>query len=54
MRKLTGKGKHILKLGSHPNTNMILKSVVVRRGGYKCRILEMHLEFRNKELKTIL
>ena len=30
MRRLTGKGKHIVKVGNHPNTNMISKSAIVR------------------------
>ena len=25
----------------------------MRRGGYKCRTLEMHLQFREQQLKTI-
>ena len=29
------------------------KSEIVRRGGYKCRTLEMHLQSRDKQLKTI-
>ena len=54
MEKLTGKGKHRVKVGSHPHTNMISKPAVVRRGEYKCRILEMHLRLRDHQLKTIL
>ena len=30
------------------------KSEIVRRGGYKCRTLEMHLQLREQQLKTIL
>ena len=26
----------------------------MRRGGYKCRTLEMHLQLRDQQLKTIL
>ena len=29
------------------------KSVIMRRGGYKCRTLEMHLQLRDQQLKTI-
>ena len=32
---------------------MLPKSEIMRRGGYKCRILEMHLQLRDKQLKTI-
>ena len=30
MGKLTGKGKHTVKVGNHPYTNMISKSTIVR------------------------
>ena len=30
MGKLTGKGKHTVKVGNHPQTNMISKLVIVR------------------------
>ena len=54
-RKLTnGKGKHRIKVGNHPHTNMISKPAIVRRGQYKFRILEMHLKLRDQKLKTIL
>ena len=33
---------------------MIPKPATVRRGGYKCRIPEMHLQLRDQQLKTIL
>ena len=29
------------------------KSEIMRRGGYKCRTLEMHLQLREQQLKTI-
>ena len=45
MTRLTGKGKHT-KVGNHPHTN-IPKPIMMRRGGYKCRILEMHSQLRN-------
>ena len=31
MEKLTSKGKHTIKVGKHPHTNMISKPVIVRR-----------------------
>ena len=54
MGKLTSKGKHTVKVGNHPHTHMISKLAIMRRGQYKCRILEMHLKLRDYELKTIL
>ena len=54
MRRLIGKGKHTVKVGDHPHTNMISKPAIMRRGEYKCRILEMHLKLRDQQLKTIL
>ena len=53
MGKLTRKGKHMVKVGNHPRTNIISKPVIVRGGGYKCRILEMHLKLSDQQLKTI-
>ena len=41
-RKLTSKVKPKVKVENHPHTNMISKPTTVRRGEYKCRILEMH------------
>ena len=35
MEKLTSKGKHTIKVGNHPHTNMISKPAVMRRGDYK-------------------
>ena len=32
---------------------MLTKPEIVRRGGYKCRILETHLQLRDQQLKTI-
>ena len=29
------------------------KSEIMKRGGYKCRTLEMHLQLRDQQLKTI-
>ena len=53
MTRLTSKGIHTITIGNHPHTNMLPKSEIVRRGGYKCRILEMHLQLRDQQLKTI-
>ena len=54
MGKLTSKGKHTVKVGNHPHTNMISKPAIVRRGQYKCRILKTHLKLRDQQPKTIL
>ena len=54
MGKLTSKGKHTVKVGNHPHTNMILKPVIVRGGEYKCRIFETHLKLRDQQPKTIM
>ena len=50
MKKLPGKGKHTVKVGKYPHTNMISKPAIVRRN-YKCKILEMHLKLRDQQLK---
>ena len=31
MEKLTSKGKHTVKVGNHPHTNMISKPTIMRR-----------------------
>ena len=36
MTRLTSKGTHIVKVGNHPHTNMILKPEIMKRGEYKC------------------
>ena len=54
MGKLTSKGKHTVKVGNHLNTNRISKPATVRKGVYRCRILEMYLKCTDQELKTIL
>ena len=54
MGKLTGKSKHTVKVGNHPHTNMISKPVIMRGRDYKCRIFEIHLKLRDKQLKTIM
>ena len=53
MGKLTGNGKHTVKVGNHPHTN-ISKQVIMRRGEYKCRTLEMHWKLRDEKFGTIL
>ena len=53
MTRLTSKGIYTVKLGKHPCTHMLPKSEIIRRGGYKRRTLEMHLQLRDQELKTI-
>ena len=54
MAKLTGKGIHILKIRNHPHANMLPKPEIMRKGEYNCRTLEMHLQLRGQQLKTIL
>ena len=54
MEKLTGESEHTVKVGNHPHTNMISKPAIMRKGEYKCRILEMHLKLKDQQLKTIL
>ena len=53
IEKLTGKGKHKIKVGNHLHTNMVSKPATVRRE-HKCRIREMHLKLKDQQLKTIL
>ena len=53
MRKLTGKGKHTVKVGNHLHTNMIGKPEIVSKAEYKWRILEMVWKLRDQQLKTI-
>ena len=52
MIRLTEKAKHT-KVGKHPHANMITKAATERRGRYKCRILEMSLQLRDQQLRTI-
>ena len=54
MEKLTGKGKQTVEVGNYPQTNMISKLTIMRRGDHKCRILELHLKLKDQQLKTIL
>ena len=53
MTRLTSKGIHIVKVGNHPHTKALPKSEIVRRGGYKCRTQERHLQLKDQPLKTI-
>ena len=52
MEKLTSTGKHKVKAGNHPHTNMISKPATMRRGEYKCRKWELHLKLRDQQLTT--
>ena len=54
MGNLTSKGKHTVKEGNHPHTNMISKPATIRRGEYKCRKRGLHLKFRDQQRETIL
>ena len=53
MTRLTIKDIYIVKIGNHPSTIMLPKSEIVRRGEYRCRRLEMHLQLRDQQLKTV-
>ena len=53
MTGLTHKSIYTAKVRNHPCTIMPPKSEIMRRGGYKCRTLEMHLQLRNQQLKII-
>ena len=53
MTRLTSKGIYTVKIGNHPCTIIPPKSEIMRRGGYKCRTLEMNLQLREQQLKTI-
>ena len=54
MRRLIGKSKHTNYKGrKSPQINMISKQAIMRRGGYRCRILGMHLQLREQQLKQI-
>ena len=54
MTRLPSKGTYTVKIQNHPCTIMPPKSEILKRGVYKCRILEMHLQLRDQQLKTIL
>ena len=53
MTRHTSKVIHTVKIRNHPHTIMPPKSEIMRRGGYKYRTLEMHLQLRDQQLKTI-
>ena len=53
MTRFTSKVIHIVKVGNHPHTNMPPKPEMVKKVGYKCRILEMHLQLRDQQVRTI-
>ena len=53
MTRLTSKGIYTVKIRNHPCTIIPPKSEIMRRGGYKCRTLEMYLQLRDQQLKTI-
>ena len=53
MTRLTSKCIHTVKIQNHPHTIMPPRSEIMRRGGYKCKTLEMHLQLRDQQLKTI-
>ena len=50
MTRLTSKGIHTVKIRNHPCTIMPPKSEIMRKGGYKCRTLEMHLQQETNNL----
>ena len=54
LKPLYLKKKGSTKVGNHQHTNMILKLAIMRRGEYKCRILEMNWKLRDQQLKIIL
>ena len=53
MRKLTGKGKHTVKVGKHSHINMVSRSAIMRREDFKCRIWETYLKLSDQQLKSI-
>ena len=53
MTGLTSKGICTVKIRNHPCTIIPPQSKIMRRGGYKCRTLELNLQLREKQLKTI-
>ena len=52
MKRLTRKGKHIVKVGNRQHTNVISKPAIMRRGD-KYMILEMLLKVKGQQLKSI-
>ena len=54
MKRLTSKDIYTVKIQNHPHAIVSSNSEIMRRGGYKGRTLEMHLQLREQQLKTIL
>ena len=54
MTRITSKGIDTVNVGNHPRFNMLPNPEIGRRGGYKCRTLEMHFQLRDQQLKTII
>ena len=50
--RLTGQGMYTAKIRNHPCAIIPPKSELRRRGGCKCRTLEMNLQWREQQLKT--
>ena len=50
MTRLTSKSIYTVKIRNHSHTTMPPKSEIIRRGGYKYRTLEMHVQLRNQQL----
>ena len=53
MTRLSSKGIYTVKIRNHPCTIIPPKSEIMRGGGYKSRTLEMNLQLREQQLKTI-
>ena len=53
MIRIISKGIYTVNVGSHPCINTLSKSEIVRRGGYKCRTVEMNLQLRDQQLNHI-
>ena len=51
MERLTSQGKHTLKVRNHLHTNMISN---YDTGEDKCRLLALHLVFKDQQVKTVL
>ena len=47
MTRLTSKDIYAVKIRNHPRRIIPPKSEIMRRGGYKCRTLEINLELRD-------
>lgn len=54
MREFIGRGRHKAKVGNHLDKNIISKPTIVRKAEHKSRILEMHLNLKDQQFKTIL